>query len=31
MLEKLILSPDKSLLKGDYLIDDMGKWSSRTI
>lgn len=22
MLEKLILSPDKSLLKGDYLIDD---------
>lgn len=23
MVEKLILSPDKSLVKGDYLIDDM--------
>ena len=24
VLEKTIMSPDKSLLKGDYLIDDMG-------
>jgi len=24
VLEKTIFSPDKSLLKGDYLIDDMG-------